>query len=69
MLAIDSVNKLLNFISTTLSPMFAVLEPLIDSALEPFADFLQEIGKTAGMILAPAFNVLALALSPVSAAL
>ena len=69
MLAIESVNKLLNFISTTLSPMFAVLEPLIDSALEPFADFLEEIGRTAGMILAPAFNVLALALSPVSAAL
>ena len=69
MLAIESVNKLLNFLSTTLSPMFAVLEPLIDSALEPFADFLEEIGKTAGMILAPAFNVLALALSPVSAAL
>ena len=69
MLAIESVNKLLNFISTTLSPMFAVLEPLIDSALEPFSDFLEEIGRTAGMILAPAFNVLALALSPVSAAL
>lgn len=69
MLAIESVNKLLNFISTTLSPMFAVLEPLIDSALEPFADFLEEIGRTAGMILAPAFNLLALAISPVSAAL
>lgn len=69
MLAIESVNKLLNFISTTLSPMFAVLEPLIDSALEPFADFLEDVGKTAGMILAPAFNLLALAISPVSAAL
>lgn len=69
MLAIDSVNKLLNFLSTTLSPMFAVLEPLIDSALEPFASFLEEIGRTAGMILAPAFNLLALAISPVSAAL
>ena len=69
MLAIESVNKLLNFISTTLSPMFAVLEPLIDSALEPFVDFLEEIGKTAGMILAPAFNLLALAISPVYAAL
>ena len=69
MLAIESVNKLLNFISTTLSPMFAVLEPLIDSALEPFSDFLEEIGRTAGMILAPAFNLLALAISPVSAAL
>ena len=69
MLAIESVNKLLNFLSTTLSPMFAVLEPLIDSALEPFSDFLEEIGRTAGMILAPAFNLLALAISPVSAAL
>lgn len=69
MLAIESVNKLLNFISTTLSPMFAVLEPIIDSALKPFANFLREIGRTAGMILAPAFNILSLALAPVTAAL
>lgn len=49
--------------------LFAVIEPIIDSALKPFANFLREIGKAAGMILAPAFNLLALAISPVSAAL
>lgn len=66
---IESVNKVLNFASTIMESLFAVIEPIIDSAIKPFASFLEEIGRTAGMILAPAFNLLALAISPVSAAL
>lgn len=66
---IESVNKVLNFASTIMESLFAVIEPIIDSAIKPFAGFLDEIGRTAGMILAPAFNLLALAISPVSAAL
>ena len=66
---IESVNDILNFASTIMESLFAVIEPIIDSALKPFANFLREIGRTAGMILAPAFNILSLALAPVTAAL
>ncbi len=66
---IENVNKLLNIVSTLLQPVIEAIEPIVNSILDPLVSIIEEIGYTLGMVIAPAFNVLQVAMAPVNAAL
>ena len=56
--SIENVSKLLNPIGTFLDSMLSVLEPFINSALQPFVSWIEMAGEVVGKILAPFFSLL-----------
>ena len=63
LLSIENVGKSLNFIGTIFESMKTIIEPFINGALQPFVDFLTEIGTVLGEILVPFINMFAINLS------
>ena len=59
-LSLESVQKVLNPISTILESMMQVVEPLINSVLQPIVKVLELLGKTLGLVLSPMLNILSL---------
>lgn len=68
-LAIESVNEVLNWATTIVTSMMTILEPLIDSIFKPFSDILKDIGEILGQILAPVFGVIAVVAKAVAGVL
>lgn len=66
-MSLESVQKILNVFSTILTPMMAILEPFVNAILAPIIEVLETLGKTLGLILAPAMAILqaVLAILPV----
>lgn len=56
---LQSVQQLLDPIGTIIQGIFNVLSPLIESALQPFAQILMVLGNTIGTLLAPILEVVA----------
>lgn len=55
---IESVAAVLDPLGTILESMVAILEPFINTALQPLVDFLADLGEIVGIILTPAFLLL-----------
>jgi len=51
--SIENVSKLLNFFGTMLEATKAVIEPLLNNALQPMVQILTQIGTVIGQILTP----------------
>lgn len=56
-LALENVQKILNWASTIVEEMFEVIGDMLDDGLDPIVDLLETLGDTIGKILAPLINM------------
>lgn len=56
-LALENVQKILNWASTIVEKMFDVIGDMLNDGLEPIVDLLETLGTTIGKILAPLINM------------
>ena len=56
-LALENVQKLLNWASTIIGKMMDVIEPMLNDGLQPVVDLLETLGDTLGKLLAPLLNL------------
>lgn len=58
-MALENVNKLLNFMGTIVDAAFKLIGPIIDGAAKDFVDYFEELGRIAGEVLAPFLSMFA----------
>jgi hypothetical protein len=58
LLSIENVNKVLNPFTTILEGARAVVEPLMNDALQPLVDMLTQLGAVIGLVLAPFIGII-----------
>lgn len=68
-LALENVQKTLNFAQTIVKSMFTVIGPLINGSLSEIVDILEEVGAVFGQILSPLIGLFSAALKIASGAL
>ncbi len=56
-LALENVQKILNFASTIIERMMDVIGPMLNDGLQPIVDLLETLGDTLGKMLAPLINM------------
>ncbi|MBQ0167223.1 MAG: tape measure protein [Treponema sp.] len=56
---IESLNRVLNFVTTIVGSIMAYLTPVIDEIFNPIAELLEDIGDMLGQLLAPALGAIA----------
>lgn len=56
---IESLNRVLNFVTTIVGSMMEYLTPVIDEIFNPIAELLEDIGEILGQLLAPVLGVIA----------
>lgn len=56
-LALENVQKILNWARTIVEKMFDVIGPMLNDGLQPIVDLLETLGTTMGKILAPLINM------------
>lgn len=56
---IESLNRVLNFVTTIVGSMMEYLTPVIDEIFNPIAELLEDIGDMLGQLLAPALGAIA----------
>ena len=62
LMSIENVQKVLNPFATILEGARAILEPLINNALQPLVDYLMQLGEVIGQVLSPFINAVAISL-------
>jgi len=69
LLSMENVSKVLNFFSTILEGARAILEPLINGALQPVVNILLMIGEVLAQLLSPFISLIAIVIDLVYKAL